>query len=305
MSINEDRRATSLSERNERLVYVVPEEVLRATATGELTVRELLQVLWRRKWIIAVVSALFAVGSVVAALTATEWYRAEALLAPAKESSTQSLTGALGGLASLAGVSVTDTDTEEVLAVLTSRAFVADFIEDLDLLPVLLSQQEPEESPDIRDAVRFFHENVLRVSRDSDTGLITLAVEWIDPAIAAEWANALVYRLNQRQRQRALNEANANVEYLREELDKTTVVSLQQSIGRLLENELQKLMLARGNDEFAFRVLDAAQPPKLRARPQRTLLVAAGTLLGFLIGVLLALGVDTLRGHKAGRKGDR
>lgn len=88
MSINEDRRATSLSERNERLVYVVPEEVLRATATGELTVRELLQVLWRRKWIIAVVSALFAVGSVVAALTATEWYRAEALLAPAKESST-------------------------------------------------------------------------------------------------------------------------------------------------------------------------------------------------------------------------
>src|SRR5690606_2767647 len=110
--------------------------------------------------------------------------------------------------------------------------------------------------------IRYFDDNVRSISEDDETGLVTLTVEWIDPEIAAEWANILVERLNERMRRRALLEAESNVGYLQEELAKTGVVTLQQSISRLLESELQKLMLARGNEEFAFRVIDRAQVPK-------------------------------------------
>jgi tyrosine-protein kinase Etk/Wzc len=90
-------------------------------------------------------------------------------------------------------------------------------------------------------------------------------------------------------RRRALAEAEANVEYLRTELDTTTAVALQQSIGRLLETELQKLMLARGTKDFAFRVIDRAEAPKRRSRPNRPMFVILATLAGGALSVLFVM----------------
>jgi uncharacterized protein involved in exopolysaccharide biosynthesis len=242
-------------------------------------------------------TAAFAIGAVAYAFLATPWYRAEALLAPAEEQSTAAIGGQLGGLAALAGVSVGDGGSAEAIAVLKSREFARAFIEDLDLVPVFFYQDwdsstglwlddDPDEWPEIRDAIEYFHDEVLRVSEARDTGLVTLAIEWIDPDIAAEWATELVVRLNERRRAQALQEAEVNVAYLRAELDQTKVVTLQQSIGRLLESELQKLMLARGNEEFAFRVIDPATPPKEEVRPKRALIILVATALGGMLAVL-------------------
>jgi uncharacterized protein involved in exopolysaccharide biosynthesis len=281
----------------ERLVYVMPDRSHGRTGDGEISLRDLWDILWRGKWIIVLVTAVFALGSVTYALTATEWYRAEALLAPAEEKSTSALGGQLGGLVALAGVTVGGGDSAESLAVLGSREFARDFIEDFDLLPVFFYDKwdaargrwlgdDPEKWPEIRDAVKFFHDNVLKVSQDRRNNFVTLAVEWTDPVAATLWVDELVKRLNTRLRARALIEAEANVEYLQSELAKTGVVTLQQSIGRLLESELQKLMLARGNEEFAFRVLDGPSTPKRRVRPNRPLIAVAGTLFGGMLAVI-------------------
>jgi len=286
----------------ERLVYVMPEQGFVGTA-DEISLRELWGILWRGKWIIIAVTAAFAVASVVYALAQTEWYRAEVLLAPADERSAQGLGGQLGGLAALAGVSVGGGGSIEPIAVLRSREFARAFIADFDLVPVFFHKEwdaennawlgdDPEEHPEIRDAIKYFHENVLKVGEDRDTGLVTLAIEWTDPEVAAEWARELVVRLNEGLRARALNEAETNVSFLQTELGQTSVVTLQQSIGRLLESELQKLMLARGNEEFAFRVIDAAFPPNERVRPKRAQIAVVGTMLG---GMLAVFGVFLLR----------
>jgi len=280
----------------ERLVYVMPENAFGTPAEDEISLRELWNILWHGKWLIIGVTALFAVGSVAHALLAEEWYRSEVLLAPADEKSTSGLSGQLGGLAALAGVSVGGDDSAEVLAVLESREFAREFIEEFELLPVFFADKwdaaagdwrglDPEARPDIRNAVEYFHDNVLSVRQDRRSGLVTLAIEWTDPEAAALWADTLVRRLNARLRERALKEAEANVAYLQSELAQTSVVTLQQSIGRLLESELQKLMLARGNEEFAFRVIDSAAVPKDRVRPNRPLIAVLGTLVGGMLAV--------------------
>lgn len=300
----------------ERLVYVLPEQALDESTDDDISLREFANFLWRNSWHIFVVTAMFSFASVVYAFLATEWYRAEALLAPAKEMSSNSLGGQLGGLAALAGVSVGDGDSNEAVATLKSRDFARDFIEDYELLPVFISDEwdvkwgrwvgdNPIDRPDIRDAVRFFHDNVLYVSEDRQTGLVTLSIEWTDPDVAANWANALVHRLNAGLRKRSLQEAETNVAYLQTELARTSVVTLQQSIGRLLESELQKLMLARGNDEFAFRVIDAATAPKERVRPKRALIAVLGTVLGGLLSVFGIIIVQAMRfGPKSLSEGD-
>ena len=287
----------------ERLVYVMPGQAFGGKAADEISLRDLWDILWRGRWIIIAVTAAFTVASVVYALLATEWYRAEVLLAPAEERSVQGLGGQLGGLAALAGVSVGGGSSAEPIAVLKSREFARAFIEDFGLVPVFFYEkwdaandiwfgEDREQWPEIRDAIKYFEENVLKVSESRDSGLVTLAIEWTDAEVAAEWASELVIRLNERLRERALREAETNVAFLQAELGQTSVVTLQQSIGRLLESELQKLMLARGNEEFAFRVIDAASPPKERVRPKRALIAVVGTMLG---GMLAMVGVFLLR----------
>lgn len=306
----QDRVGQGPANPRDRLVYVMPEQFAHDTAGGEIDLRQLWRIVWAGKWQIIALTFLFASASVGYAFLATEWYRAEVLLAPADQKSPPAIGGQLSGLAALAGVSIGGGDSVDALATLRSRELALEFVRDRDLIPTFFAHKwdsaakrwkrdDPLRRPDERDAIRFFHEKVLRVSEDRRTGLITLVIEWKEPEQAAAWAMDLVERANSRLRQRALLEAETNVAFLRQELAQTNVVTLQQAIGRLLENELQKLMLARGNHEFAFRVIDAAQPPKFRSRPQRAFVVVIGTLAGGFLGFLWVFISNALRPERA------
>jgi len=277
----------------------LPESQFQAEPGG-LDVRTALQALRNSKGIIAAVALLFAAGALAYALLATPWWRVEVLLAPADEKSMPAIGGQLGGLAALAGVNLGGSGASvDALAILRSREFARDFIADNDLVPVLFANEwdpeqkawlssNPRKQRDVRDAVKKFHEDVLRVTQDRQTKIVTLTVEWTDPEVAARWAGELVQRINKRMRERALIRAEGNLRYLEAELGRTNVVTLQQSIGRIVENEMQTVMLARGNEDFAFRVLDGPIAPKYPVRPRRVFVVALATLIG---GLLAALGV--------------
>lgn len=272
------------------------------SASGDseaVTLRDLWQVLSRGKFKIAGLAGGFLAIGITYVLIAAPWYEATVLLAPAEERSTEDvLSSSLGGLVGLAGISIGGEDSSEAIAILESRDFTRAFISDLNLLPILYADRwnaearawktsDPDEVPDMREAVRYFSEKICQVEEDNTTGLVTLSVTWKDRDQAAQWANELVKRLNAAMRERALTEAQRNYVYLEKELGKASIVTLQQSIGRLLDAELQKLMLARGNDEFAFRVLDRAEAPLRPARPRRILVPALMFLLGGILGVAI------------------
>lgn len=275
-----------------------------------LNLIELWRILWSGKWLIVAITALFGCLSVAYALLATEWYRAEVLLMPATSKSASGLSSQLGqlsGLASLAGINIgKDGNSAEPLAVLKSRDFARSFIDELGLLPVLFADDwdaqagkwkltDPRDVPDLRDAVRYFDEDVRRVQEDKKTGLVSLTIEWTDPVEAARWANLLVDRVNDRMRQRALHDAESNLSYLQKELATANVVALQESVGRLIENEMQNLMLAKGNQEFAFRIVDQATPPKWRSHPKRVQVVALAVVGGGLIAIFVVFIRHNLR----------
>ena len=264
-----------------------PQNSLPQAYDDEIDLWELWDTVWSGRWLIIAITSLFAVGGVAYALMAQEWWRADVVLAPADKKALPGALGQLGGLASLAGVNIGGGGNQEPLAVLKSKAFAREFITEQGLMPVLLKDVKSTDGKplDIRDALREF-EKVRSVSDDKKTGLVTLGVRWKDPETAASWANALVKRLNERLRVEALAESQRNVDFLQKEMAATSVVSLQQSMGRVLEGEMQKLMLARGNEEFAFKVIDKAMPPKLRDAPKRALIAIVATLAGGFIGIL-------------------
>jgi uncharacterized protein involved in exopolysaccharide biosynthesis len=269
--------------------------------------------IWQGRWLIIGVTAAFTLSSAGLVLILPSWYRADVLLAPVRTKSAADLAspiGSLGGLASLAGITLGG-NTSEPLAVLESRDLARQFIEQQNLLPVIfagkwdakLARWTPADSrdwPDVRDGVKYLINNVRSVKEDKKSGLVTLTIEWKDAKTAADWANLYADRANERIRTRALLEAQANVSFLEHELTATSVVTLQQSIGRLLDTELQKLMLARENKEFAFRVIDRAEVPKWRVWPKRVQTIALATLFGGALAVYLVFLRDAIRRRRGG-----
>jgi uncharacterized protein involved in exopolysaccharide biosynthesis len=260
-------------------------------------------VVWLHKWKVIAITAVFVAIALAYALLAKERFQAEVLLRPADTKTTPGISGALGGLgglASLAGINISTSNTAEPVAVLASREFTASFITDLDLLPVLfpskwdsvnkrwkVSARTPP--PDVRDGVRYFDKTIRTVKEDKKTGFVTMTIEWSDPKVAANWANTLVDRLNDRMRNRALAEAETNVSYLKQELASSNLVALQQSIGHILETELQKLMLAKATKDYSFKFIDHAEPPKWRSWPRRVLIVGAGFILGLCVSLFYVI----------------
>jgi uncharacterized protein involved in exopolysaccharide biosynthesis len=265
--------------------------------------------IWQGKWLIIGVTAAFTLSSAAVVLILPSWYRAEVLLAPVRAKSAADLAsplGSLGGLASLAGITTLGGSTSEPLAVLESRDLARQFIEQQNLLPMIFARRwdaklarwrptDPKDWPDARDGVKYLIDKVRTVTEDKKSGLVTLTFEWKDAKTAADWANLYADRANEQIRTRALLEAQANVSFLEHELSATNVVTLQQSIGRLLDTELQKLMLARENKEFAFRVIDRAEVPKWRVWPKRIQTVVLATVFGAVLAIYLVFLRDAIR----------
>jgi uncharacterized protein involved in exopolysaccharide biosynthesis len=303
----------------ERVFYLIPQDAASSDTSQEIGLFEYWNAIWRARLLVACVCVACGAAALCYVFLAKPWYRADVLLVPAETKSAQGLSGqlssigGLSGLASLAGINIGGAETSEPLAVLRSREFGSAFIEDLNLLPVFFNSEldartgrwksaDARKWPDIRDGYKFFDEEVRKVAEDKKTSLVTLSIEWTDASVAAQWANLLVERLNDRLRRRALTEAEGNVAYLRSELANTNVVGLQQSVGRLLDTELQKVMLARGTKEFAYRVVDKAVAPKWRTKPRRLQTVLLSVLGGATLMVIAVCANYVARRDRAVRR---
>lgn len=303
---NGDNESTATSSgaapaERERLVYILPADVRSGAGLGDgIELHELWRTLWSQRLLVVAVTAAFVSLGIAYSLLAEHWFRADVTLSSVTEEALPAALSQFAGLASMAGISIPASRSAESIATLRSREFAAEFITDRQLLPILFAdkwsrqagtwkESDPAEIPRLGDAVKYFRERVLSVSEDKQTGLVTLSIRWKDPVLAADWANDLVRRVNSRLRLIAVQESERNIEFLRAQLVANPIVTVQQSAGRVLEAELQKLMLAKGSEEFAFKVIDPASVPLEKYKPQRILITLLSAVAGGLVALMIAM----------------
>ncbi len=274
----------------------------------EYSPQELMSVLWSGRWIIFFVTTLFAAGAGTAALVLPKKYESLIVIAPVSTSAGSGQLGALGslasqfgGLASLTGLSAGgDPKKSESIAVLQSGALTERFIETNNLLPVLYSDKwdpqkmrwrndNPKKIPTLWKANQFFKKSIRTVTTETKTGLVTMSIAWKDPIDAAKWANELVRMTNDYLRGQAIAESERNIAYLNQEALKTDAVELRQAIYTLMESEINKAMLARGSEQFAFRIIDPAAPPEKPYSPLLLNWLFGGVFIGLFTSVAAVL----------------
>jgi uncharacterized protein involved in exopolysaccharide biosynthesis len=69
----------------------------------------------------------------------------------------------------------------------------------------------------------------------------------------------------------------------------------------MIENQVRTAMMANTREDFAFKVVDPAVTPDLRAkvRPRRALIALGGVLLGTFAGVAVVALQDSVRSRAA------
>ncbi|HDY7887006.1 TPA: LPS O-antigen length regulator [Vibrio vulnificus] len=291
------------------------------SSDDEIDLRELFKALWKGKWIVIATTFIFAIGSVLYAMSLPNIYKADALLAPAESSNGGGLSkmaGQLGGLAALAGVNLGGSEssqTELAVQVMKSRQFIEAFINKHDLLVPLMAAtdwdltnnklildeelydpntgewlREPNglrgSTPTSQEAFEVFNKETLSISQNKESGLYTLSVKHYSPYIAQQWVNWLIEDINKVMRARSIAETSQNLDYLNTQLQKTAVADMQSTFYKLIEEQTKSLMLAEVQEEFIFKVVDPAVIPELKDSPKRMIICIVIILLGGLISIV-------------------
>ena len=241
--------------------------------------RDFILVLYRERRMVVATMLACALIAGLGAVVYGKRYTATVLLSVVTDDRTgmsgaSSLLGQLGGLTALAGVSLSsDKKKSESIATLQSRALTEDFIKNHNLTPLLFKESwhllprsgstGSKDAPSLWKASELFNK-IRNVNLDTKTGLVTLGITWRDPQVASEWANQFVNLANQRLRERAIAEAERNIRYLTEQERNTELVGLKAAASDLLGAQLKQAMLARGDDEYALKVIDPAFAPRTR-----------------------------------------
>ncbi|MBA6381041.1 LPS O-antigen length regulator [Colwellia sp. BRX10-1] len=289
----------------------------------DIDLAELWRAIWSGKYIIIVISFIFAVSSIAFALSKPDVYKASILLAPASSDSAGgmgALAGQFGGLASLAGISLGGGGTDKTalaLEIIKSRAFLETFIIKHELLVPLMASENwdratdslvinkelydsknkkwlrevsyPKKSvPSSWEAYQQFL-SLLAISQDKITSLVTIDIEFYSPDIAKKWLVWLITDVNNFMREQDEKEAQSSIDYLTKQLEKTEVSAMETVFYQLIEEQTKNMMLTKVSAEYVLKTIDPAQVPDTKAKPKRALIAVLGTMLGGILSVLIVL----------------
>ena len=288
----------------------------------EIDLRELFGVLWAGKVKIIAITAMFAVASVIYALSVPNQYKATALLAPA-QSDGGGLSGALGqlgGLASLAGVSLGGGESGEAQIaqeIMKSWSYIEGFIADNNIAVEVYAAEgwnkgsntleinndaydvgtskwllEDESgaigAPSSWQLFESFSE-MLSVSEDKKSGLVSVSIEYYSPQIAKQWVDMYVESINRFMQQRQVDKVTRNINYLQEQIEKTAIAEMQEVFYTIIEEQTKNKMLAEASPDYVFVAVGPSMVPELKSQPKRALICILGTLLGGMLSVLMVL----------------
>ncbi|MBA6358068.1 MULTISPECIES: Wzz/FepE/Etk N-terminal domain-containing protein [unclassified Colwellia] len=289
----------------------------------DIDLAELWRAIWSGKYIIIVISFIFAVSSIAFALSKPDIYKASILLAPASSDSAGgmgALAGQFGGLASLAGISLGGGGTDKTalaLEIIKSRAFLETFIIKHELLVPLMASENWDRATDsllinkelydsknkkwLREASypkksepsswEAYQEllKLLSITQDKATSLVTIDVAFYSPEVAKQWLIWLVEDVNDFMREKDEKEAQSSIDYLTKQLENTEVSAMETVFYQLIEEQTKNMMLTKVSAEYVLKTIDPAQVPEKKSGPKRALIVVLGTMLGGILSVLIVL----------------
>ncbi len=286
----------------------------------EVDLRELANIIWSKKILIVSITSLFAIFSVIYSLYLPDVYKSSTLLAPTSQEGSSSNLGGFAGLANMAGVSLpTGNISKGQIAVkrIESHEFFSKyFLPNIDLENLMaVKDWQPQRNtisydkkifdsdsgtwvrnvsfpktkkPSSQESFREY-KRILSIDEDIETGLVYLSIKHESPYIAKKWVDIIIYNINECMREIDKEDAQNSIDFLSESIKTTNSQSIKLVFSRLMESQMQTLMLASSNDAYVFKIINSPIVAEEKSEPNRALICVIGTILGALFSVIIAL----------------
>ena len=217
----------------------------------ELTLFDIINILWRRKIFIIVVTMIFALVAVYRALTAQFTYMAACKIIPQQSGSRiEGLAASLGGLADFMGVSPRGGGGGALLlGILRSDSVLDAIIDRFNLME--------EYSIDKRVDMRKIVNGSLQTADSLTSGIITISYIALDPQRAADIANAFVEELQNKLHSMSVESAQKKREFFEGQLIQAqrelndaeeAMINYQQKSGVVVLDSQTSALIAAIND---------------------------------------------------------
>ena len=294
------------------------EEIL--NSEEEIDLRELFKVLFDGKILIALVASIITFSSVIYALMMTDYYKSEAVMSVRDNSENKNLLSQFGGAASLMGLNVSSTDDKasQTIQLIQSRKFIKHLLTFENILPSIMAAKsydisskkllfdgdlydsksknwigEPDENgsakPSYLDAHGVYLNDLLSISQDKNTGFILIDIKHLSPVFAKEFLELIIRETNTILRKKDLEESNEALMYLTNELRKTSLVELKESIRNLIEAQLEVQMMSKINEDYVLVEIDPPFIPERGLSNSKLLIVIFSAIFGSLLGGVIVL----------------
>ena len=296
----------------------------------EIDLRKLFGVLWLGRMRIIIITAMFAIASVFYAFSLPNQYKATAILAPA-DSDGSGLSGVLsqlGGVASIVGVNIgakENSESQVAQEIMKSWSFIDMFITqnnlevevyaakgwssssgklqiDEDVYDIESNQWLLEDdesgafsSPTSWQLFKTFSD-MMSISEDKKSGFVSVSIEYYSPLIAKEWLDMYVAAINEHMQSRQVSKVSNNIEYLEDQIDKTSIAEMREVFYTIIEEQTKNKMVAEASPDYAFVAVSPSMVPEEKSQPKRAFICFFGTLLGGVLSVLLVLLTHYARG---------
>ena len=234
-------------------------------------------------------------------------YRSEATIIPRQQekspaSSALSALGALSGMAGeLAGLGGGG-DVDKFEVVLKSRDLARRVVEKYKLMPDLFEEEwdplkkewKGNPAPTIQDAYELITRQLLTVSRDRKTDVLTVKFDHEDPNFAKIMVDNYLTELSESLREETLKDAAENKRFLQEQIEQTSDPLLKVKISDLLAKEIEKETFARAQKYYNFIVLDPPVASDLdkKVKPRRALICILSVTVSGFFAVFLAFFIE-------------
>lgn len=290
---------------------------------GEIDLRELSSVVWAGRKVIFMITGIFAALALISALLSPNQYQATVVVYPLEDGPASlmgSMASQIGGIASLAGISVGGAETLEskaAMEVMLSWGFIDKFIKknklaadifaadgwdrETNQLSYDASIYDSKEKKWVRDAPKdktinptswelytSFSERLI-VSKDIQTGMVSVSIEHYSPLLARQWVEMFIVDINDYMREKKLVESNRNIMYLEKQLDETAIAGIKEIIYMIIEEQVKGRMLAESSPEYAFTTISPAMLPEEISSPHRMLNFIVSIILGLIISIFALL----------------
>ena len=286
----------------------------------DIDISVLIRALLDGKWIIASLTGIASVLVVWYSLSLPNIYTGKALLvAVSAQDSVSSSVQELSGLASLAGISISDSSDTSAVALekINTLSFFEEKILPQISLPNLFAVKswDPKSNtiiydteiydasnniwvrevelpktpePSSQESHRSFEDH-LSVYQDPKTSFISISIDHQSPFIAKKWADLVVNEINSYFREKDRLEANFAVNYLNNEIYNTRLSEVKEVIAAVLAQQIQQLTLIEANINYVFDYIDPPVVMEKKSSPRRAMICIIGALLGGFIGSIIAL----------------